>query len=487
MKNLKKTIAAMLALAMVIPMAGCGKDKETAESSDGVPTLSWLVPGDKQADTALVLEKANAILEEKCGAKLDLQFIDTGAFTEKMNMKMASSEEFDICFTGYVNKFPDGVRKGGFYDMTEFIENSEKIKATIPQYILDLTKIDGRYYGIANQQVIPVASGLFVDKKLADEFGLKVEDIKCLEDIEPFLKWVKENKPDLYPFRTGGTNYGSKNGPKENFADVPNGHGVIVWDNDGNYEIKPKYELEGAFANAEILWDWYQKGYIRQDVASVLSDTQEVNAGRYAAWRGTYKPGGAEEFAITHGGREVICALISTPILSGGGGTAANTAISKSSKHPELAFKIIEEVNTNPELLNILCYGIEGTHYTLDENGCAVPVENSGYPINAAWKMGNVFNSLRTPGQPEDVWEQTAKFNEEALKSPINGFVFDSTPVRVELGQISTVQSKYDMLTNGSADPSMYLDSYIEEMKKAGAEVVVEEVKRQVAEWEKTK
>lgn len=93
----KRITALVLAGAMMVPLAAC-KSEQEAQKSD-VPTLTWLVPGDKQNDMARVTEKINEMLEEKIGAHLDLQFIDTGSYTEKITMNMASGSSFDLCFT----------------------------------------------------------------------------------------------------------------------------------------------------------------------------------------------------------------------------------------------------------------------------------------------------------------------------------------------------------------------------------------------------
>ena len=68
--------------------------------------------------------------------------------------------------------------------------------------------------------------------------------------------------------------------------------------------------------------------------------------------------------------------------------------ISRTSKNPEKAFKFIELVNTDKDLYNLICFGIEGKHYNLDENGRVVFNDQGGYIPKACWKFGNQFNAL---------------------------------------------------------------------------------------------
>ena len=98
----KRLIALVLILVMAFAFASCG-GKRT--SNDGIPTLTWIVPGDAQSDLQSVVDAINEITVEKIGARVDIQFIDAGSFAEKMKMNMASGADFDICFTGYCNNY----------------------------------------------------------------------------------------------------------------------------------------------------------------------------------------------------------------------------------------------------------------------------------------------------------------------------------------------------------------------------------------------
>ena len=111
-------MAAML--VSLFAVTGCSNN---GGGDNGEITLTWYVPGDKQADMASVMEEVNKITMEKIGAKLDIQFIDTGAYAEKMRMFMASGQEFDLAFTGYINEYYKAASEGGLMDITDIIKN----------------------------------------------------------------------------------------------------------------------------------------------------------------------------------------------------------------------------------------------------------------------------------------------------------------------------------------------------------------------------
>ncbi len=105
----KKIISLLIMCTMLGALMGCGTTENV--KTDEVPTLTWLMQGSVQNDLASVLEKVNEITTEKIGAKIDLQFIDTGSYSEKMKMNMASGLDYDICFTGFVNNYTTAVEK----------------------------------------------------------------------------------------------------------------------------------------------------------------------------------------------------------------------------------------------------------------------------------------------------------------------------------------------------------------------------------------
>ena len=87
---MKKTTAIALCVAMLCGMAGCNT-KQNEKENGGDITLKVYMPAAQQKDLSLVLEEANKIIEPAIGAKIDMVFIDQGSYTEKMNMKLATT------------------------------------------------------------------------------------------------------------------------------------------------------------------------------------------------------------------------------------------------------------------------------------------------------------------------------------------------------------------------------------------------------------
>lgn len=87
-------------------------------------------------------------------------------------------------------------------------------------------------------------------------------------------------------------------------------------------------------------------------------------------------------------------------------------------------------------------------------------------------------------GDAPDIWEQTKAENESALKSKAFGFTYDSTGVSNELAALSNVKAQYaPALGSGTVDPAETLPKFIEELKKAGIDKVIETKQEQLDKW----
>ena len=479
---MKKIISLLLALAVTASLCSCGS-RETANNGEPV-TITWLMYGDKQTDQASVMEKVNEITVPAINAKLDIQYIDMGSYQERMKMNMASgSSAYDMCFVGWNNPYIAAAENGSLYDITDMLDEHKTLKESIPDYFWEGSTYEGKIYAVPNVQVAATSMGVFVKKDLADEYGLNLDEIRYINDMEPFLKWVKENHPEVYPFRTG--QLGAFKDVEESYDIGVSGCSAIIDRDTGKVTVKPSYAVNNI-AKFELLRDWYNKGYIRKDNAVATDDNQEYNAGKFACWMLTYKPG-VEAEIYTSKGYEAYAKQLTEPYQAGLIGSNTMIGINAKSPNPEKALEMIELIQTNKELYNLICFGIEGKHYTV-ENDRIVQDNQSGYMPTMSWRFGNQFNAKLIEGQPDGVWEATEKFNDEAYKTPLLGFVFDSSKVRTEIAQIGTTGSKYSGMLKGTEDISGdFFERNKNEMIQAGVDKVAEEAQRQVDEFLKNK
>jgi len=467
---MKKVIAFVLLAVMMFSLVSCTDKK----SEDGI-TITWLVPGDAQKDTKLVLEEINKILEPAVGAKLDLQYISTSAYAEKMKMNMASGTPYDLCFTSaWLNNYEAAARDGGLYDITDMV--SDKLRAELSDDIWKGSEVDGRLYAVPNNQMMIMQYAICFRKDLVEKYADKfdVSTVKTIKDIEPFLEIIKNNEPDLYPynnsFSTGPFTEGIFKSPVSNT-------GVTI--RLKTMEIVNGLEQPEVVEAENLIRSWFKKGYIRSDYASAGGDggsgSADVKQGKYAVKLETWKPGiEAMQTGIPYVYVPIGRATKNPP-------TATMTAIGADSKHPEKAMEVLEFFYTNKEVYNLICYGIEGVHYTFNDEGKLTKTDNSGYIPQGDWKFGNQFNAHVSEGMPDDIWEQTQKANDEAIPLPTTGFVFNSDPVKNELAQIASVFAEYyDYVTVPESEYADFKARKKKALEQSGYKKVFDEIEKQI-------
>jgi putative aldouronate transport system substrate-binding protein len=148
----------------------------------------------------------------------------------------------------------------------------------------------------------------------------------------------------------------------------------------------------------------------------------------------------------------------------------------------------INLLHTDKEINNLLNFGIEDVHYT--RNGEIItPTDKSGdYSPGSAWMFGSQFLNYVWNTEAPDKWEQFKAFNEGAISSPGLGFVFNSEPVKSEVGALANVIKQFQKaVETGSVDPEQGLKDYHKALDEAGLAKVVAEKQKQFDEFLKTK
>lgn len=142
---------------------------------------------------------------------------------------------------------------------------------------------------------------------------------------------------------------------------------------------------------------------------------------------------------------------------------------------------------TDPEIINLLDWGIEGEHYAKVSDNVIGPVEGAevieGW-YNLGWQFGNQFLSYVPEDANPNLWTEMAEFNASAIKSAALGFVFDPSPVQTEIAAVTNVINQYSLgLETGTTDPATELPQFIEALKSAGIDTIIAEKQSQLDAW----
>ena len=471
--------------AVIAPASTGLVSEESGTPSLPPVTLTQYIVGSEQPDLATVLTAVNGMLQTKLNTTLNLNILDWGTYDQRMNVMIAAAEPFDLCFTApWINNFHDKVNKNAFLPLDTLLARYAPISSNaIPQAYWEVAKVRGETYGFLNYQIFARTDSLYIRNDVARELGFDPSTINALADVTPFLDAVSRNAPDMLPINGGLLAYYQSYHIEPVVSEMLPG---AIYMDDQHARVFNQFASSEYLELFRLLRDWYQMGYFPKDIAT-LDTTILRRAGKFAVETGgTYKPGGTAELAsmMNLGADSFTEVLLSDTYASTSSTAASMHAISRTSQNPERAMMYLELVNTDKELYNTLCFGLEGTHYSLDGDGYVESFANSGWNPATDWIFGNQFNALYRKGNEKGNWEKTIRLNEEAAMSPILGFVFDPASVRSEIAQCQAVVAEYLPLFGfGSADLDRTLPEFQGRLISAGSERIVKEMQSQLDAW----
>lgn len=458
---MKKFACLLLALALTLSMAACGSK---SENEAGVKTVVVALPtmGD-MTYAEEVQSEINAISEERYGIAFDLEFITYGNWAQQVNL-LLTSDEVDVV-PAFMTPLSTYVKNGQFADLTEYVANaSEDFKNDWPAEVLKTTSIGGKVYAIPNLKNYGSCYGLTLAQDVADYYGIENRHSWTLEEVSEFLYQAQKDFPDRY-------------------ALVPSGNGTMIpgwsWDGLGDSKYIGVLPDQGQSLTVENLFDtddfqelagytrqWYTDGLTIPDVLNTTEGGYEMlRAGKACACFGKFA-----------NGNEAGCVL-TTVVSAWSESNAYNVTygLNANSKDLDAAWKALEVLYTDEDIIRFLVQGIEGKSYVVNDNNTISYIDGktameSGYCMPTMyWVLPNADCTLPIDAYGEGFFEGIKAFNAETLKSKASGFYFDITEVADQYTACSNVMDKYmQAILSGSVDTEATIAQANKELEAAG-------------------
>lgn len=506
MKRIMRILAVVLALALAFSAAACTKTtpsdqsgantetKEASKDNKGYAKVIYAFPSFAGApqDKAVVEEAMNVILREKAGAEIELMPIPFMEYQEKVTLMLSGGEKLDLLTDhGTIIPYANAVGKGYYTDITDIIEEHGKgVLEAVGDQFLSAAAVNGRYYGMPTVHDIATGFGFSIRKDWLDETGIDCSNIQTMDQMTPVWEAIKKNHPDAYPLYLSGAGVLSVKA-NASIDVLDNFLGVLI-DGTKDLTVVDWFESDMYYNDVKLFHEWYEKGYIKPEGASSTDSYYTLaQAGQVAANMQGAKPGQDAQDTASAGGLPITSVMVGHQYSSTAIAAGVMTTVPASATDPVASVKVMNELYTNPELINLLNYGIEGKHYVLTEDGQVTFPEgldatNDPYYWSLNWAFGNEFISYTTVQQDKDVWKQTDEFNKTATISKAMGFTFDTKNVKTEITAVENVCSKYRPgLETGELDPDETLPKFIEELKTAGIDTIIAEKQKQLDAWAK--
>ncbi|MDQ0878518.1 putative aldouronate transport system substrate-binding protein [Paenibacillus sp. V4I3] len=498
-KNLGSiSLVSLLALSMVA--AGCGKESTTStpapaasaaattattKANEPTAEIQLMFPGTPQKDVALVEAEANKYLKDKLNVTLKINAVDWGQWDNKLNLMIASGEPSDIVFTAAWQRYAINVAKGAFLDLGPLIDkDAPELKKELDPAFFEGSKINGKNYGIPTNKELAATRGVVYRQDLADKYQLDVSKVKTWADLEPLLKAIKEKEPTITPFFMAATSNGVFDGLDWDYL----GDGAIpgvISKTDKSTKVLNQLETPQYVDVMKLTRSWYKAGYINKDAStSTVTVADQAKAGKVFMWAEGLKPGKAAEME-GYVGFKLGQIDLTVPTITTGDASGAMLAISKSSKNPDKAMKVIGLLHNDKYLNNLINFGIEGKHYVKKSDNVidtAPGIDPKNHPYNpgAQWELGNQFLNYLMSNENPKKWDLFKEFNAKGIKSPGLGFSFDAEPVKTEIAAVTNVSKQYEAaIRTGSVDPDEKIAEYLAKQKAAGVDKIIAEKQKQ--------
>ncbi len=455
MKSLKKTIAILLCLAMVLSLAACGgesgsstadgssqssessestgstegESSSEAEGGDAAATgefklpivdepveLSYFVSASTNAAIVTTDYNDNEFyqeMERRTGVHLNFEMVSSADYQTNFNLMIASNNLTDLMYAGasyYSEGVDAAIDDGYFMDLTdkvdEYMPNYQKIRMSDINYQLLSTTDSGRLgavYELRQQKQGPWL-GLWIRQDWLDD--LKLETPETYDQWHDVLKAFKDEKGATAPLIL---NFSGSDGE---FGMMSAGLGVL-----NGWQLTPEGKVTyGPYNEAwkeyvTLMHQWYQEGLIDPDFMSTderTADMATVVTGKTGAIPAVYTMPAVYESSSED--KNMNWAPINPPVKNAGDElhirlrdsyTSGNTAISADCENWEVAMKWLDYLFTEEGAL-LANYGVEGDTFTFEGDK---PVYTEKITNNEnGWTLAQTMDSYLCPSAGVANW-----------------------------------------------------------------------------------
>ncbi|WP_232549053.1 DUF3502 domain-containing protein [Propioniciclava soli] len=510
-----KVAAAGLALGLsALAFAGCGTASQSSDDNgSGAPTeITMLVLGNKPTNGRLeaMLDELNGHLTEEANATLDLFYVEWADWQTQYNVQLLSGDSsIDLITTATDWLFAwENAKKGAFLPLSE-----EMLQANAPKTWeqvnadgdWELTKLDdGQIYFIPEDNFTQYTNhGFFYRGDWATEAGIPNGTITEFEQFTDYFRWVKENKPEAYPWDVAGSIDAALAGYMQGHTDFQTLQQVSA----GNY-----YPYQTTAADPYTVTSWYMEGDALLEAAQLAKEWNDIGVWREDALN--YDGDTREAFyaglsgADQHHTQTYLTGIVkrmeesqpgSDPKMFYWGQENGNVfkdikthgamAVSANSAHPEKALQVYDILRNDEEAYRLINFGIEGTDYVITDDG------KLGYPegydpstdaLGANFWAGRMdeFEFDKT-SDADNKWEVFAELDAVAKEYPYSTLIVNKDAIDPTLAAMGGVLAEYiPQLQYGKfSDPAAAIAEMRQKLNDAGYEAARESIQADMDAW----
>lgn len=385
-------------------------------------------------------KKVEKLIEEKTNVKLDIEWIPASTYQDRVNTAFATNALADVVNISMEGPVKESIRDGQFWEIGPYLDEYDNL-SKLKDEILDNTRVDGKLYALYQGRPLS-RQGIIYRKDWADNLGLSAPT--TTEEFYEMLKQFTENDPNgtgendtIGLADRGDLNSGAFKTVASWFG-TPNNWG----EKDG--ELRPDF----MFPEYKQTMDFFKKlrdnGYINLDFpATSKPDQQDLmksgSAGVYVGCmcdvQGLYADAVQNDEDVEFD----VHNKVDGP--HGEYGTPSIPGYNHPYLFPKSSVKTEEDLkNTlqfmddlmSTELSNILYWGIEDDHYTLEDDK-VVPIDDQGKIDREVTPYNTIeIGEAETNGKYEAMYNYEPKEKAEKLYKDNENYLIEDPTVTLD-------------------------------------------------------
>jgi len=474
---------------------------ETASASvdDAKPDTSkkvelvWYLVGESHPDTEKVVAEWNKMLEKDLNVTVKLNFTTWTDWQTKYNLLLSTGEKFDMIFASTWADYFKFAKQGSFLALDELLPvYAPETWSKVPQQdwveatVVAKGQDKGQIYAVPATYPEYTPDGLVYRDDWRQELGLP--EITDVNSLEAYFDAVKKAKPEVTPINGKAYN--------EAFSLFKNSNGFeMVGSGEGNVIMakfdSPRDIVAYPFTDEYEAWvkrmkTWADKGFWTSDSLSSQKEPGDaIKTGNGAAYLRNAPAAGGFITDINKSKPEIKVAYFpfnrfhnyAMPNLS----VNNAMAIPKSSSNPERSLMVLDKLRNDPRYFDLMTYGIEGTHYSIDDDGKSLVTPPKGVEMTQDWKKYDLASwGWRVDTMVREKqgagWAEFDGLLEEfkSMSKPnvFAGVILDYEPVKANQAAVNQAFEQYGrpLMLGLVKDVDQALKKYREQLTKAGVE-----------------